>query len=298
MALTEDGRIAVGRTLALGWSDIWRNWKLGLLLMLAPQLLISGVDAIMFRPGVYGPGQHMSGLGVLGVIVLYLAMWLVISGFYILFIRLFLLGREHVFHLSARDLTVYSLRFIFYSIVVFLLMISTLMVLMLMLMIPMFAIAAVLGMASGPPDPQSPATVVVGTLIVLAITLGIIVLSVMAVIRFYPTFFGIAIGQKVRLREAWRSMTGYTFRTFLALLPPGILMYVPAFVFSAILVPRMRTDPLATYHMMGDMWWVSLVLIPFVYLVYAWSVAILSHIYRDLWPAPEGLFEEPDQPSV
>ena len=298
MALKADGRIAIRQTLALAWGDLWHNWVAGLLLLAAPQLLVAGIYKwLPLR--AYAPGTAPGSGTVLAFLLGYLMLVLLFCAVYVLFIRLFLLGRSHAFRLSVGQLAGYTLRFVWKVILVALLTIAAMFALMFALMIPMMIVTMILGVTIGnlgTANPEGAATVLVVLFLIVVIVVTI-ALYLLIAIRFYPVFFGASVGQNVRLREAWRAMSGYTWRTFIALLPSVLIMYVPMIGLYAYLLPQMRLDPYASLTMAKNLWWVTIVLLPLTYVAYGWFVAILSHIYRDLWPAPEGVFEDGEHPA-
>ena len=297
MALKADGRIAIRQTLALAWRELWHVWVVGLLLLAAPQLLVAALFKWLLPLTAYAPGHPPGGRAVLEFGIGYILILLLFCAVYVLFIRLFLLGRSHAFRLTPGQLAGYTLRFVWKGILVVLVTMVMMTIVMMALMIPLMIIGLIFGIAFGKPENATPqgAALVVGVLIVLIMFVVTTTVYVMIAIRFYPVFFGAAIGQNVCLREAWRAMSGYTWRTFVALLPPGLIMYAPVLVLYAILLPRMRSDPYAAFDMLRNAWWIGILLLPLTYVAYGWTVAILSNIYRDLWPAPEGIFEEEEE---
>ena len=298
MALKADGRIAIRETLALAWGDLWHNWVAGLLLLAAPQLLVAGLYKLL-PLRVYTAGAHPGAGTILSFLLGYVLLIALFCAVYILFIRLFLLGRAHAFRLSLGQLAGYTLRFIWKGILVVLLTMVMMFAVMFALMIPMMILSLVLGIAVGNPEGATPqgAALVMAVLFLIVIFVVTTAVYLMIAIRFYPVFFAAAIGQNMRLRDAWRAMSGYTWRTFLALLPPGLIMYAPIIIFYAVLFPRLASDPTAAVSIVRNMWWVTIAILPLAYLAYGWAVAVLSHIYRDLWPAPEGIFEESEEPT-
>jgi len=283
MALKEDGRLAIRETLKLAWQDVMSHWKQGLALLVVlyiPTILSYAAGMPKWLVSINTVPSWSQGLGFL---IVYVLMILFSCAIYVLFIRLFLVGPQYVWRISARDVVRYTLRFIWKGIQLALLVLAATMVLMIPGMIVFTLLGFVAGMLSGGAGLFSGFTFLVAIIAWLAIMLLYMAISV----RLYPTFFGATLGQIIRFRESWRTMHGYTWRTILALVPPTAVMLAPFLIIWALMMSELASSgPAAVVEFTSGLWWVGLVMVPFSYISYGWAVGILSHIYKDMWPAP------------
>jgi hypothetical protein len=204
----------------------------------------------------------------------------------VLFIRLFLVGPGYAFRISAGELARYALRLLWKSIQYNLLVILG----SLVLLVPCVIVLMILGFMAGA-GAEGPAAFTLWFAVFLPLIVGLVMtlLYLVVAVRLYPTFFGTTVGQIIRFRESWRTMDGYTWRTILALIPPAIIMFVPFFVIWVMMIRHVMHsagNPAAAIEFTSSLWWVWLVILPFSYISYGWTVGVLSQLYKDMWPAP------------
>ena len=283
MALKEDGRLAIRETLKLAWWDVMSNWKQGFALLVVlsiPSILLYATGTMKWLMSINAVPSWTQGLVFL---VFYLLMLLFSCAIYVLFIRLFLVGPQYVFRISAGDVARYALRFIWKGIQFALLTLAAMMVLAIPYVVVSMFLGFIMGALAGGAELGS------GLIFLLSLILWLAIMVVyMAIaVRVYPTFFGTTLGQVIRFRESWRTMHGYTWRTIMALVPPIIIKLASFYAIWVLMMRELASGgPAAMVEFVSGLWWVGLVMLPVSYISYGWAVGILSHIYKDMWPAP------------
>jgi len=283
MALKEDGRLAIRETLKLAWWDVMSNWKQGFALLVVlsiPSILLYATGTMKWLMSINAVPSWTQGLVFL---VFYLLMLLFSCAIYVLFIRLFLVGPQYVFRISAGDVARYALRFIWKGIQFALLTLAAMMILAIPYVVVSMFLGFIMGALAGGAELGS------GLIFLLSLILWLAIMVVyMAIaVRVYPTFFGTTLGQVIRFRESWRTMHGYTWRTIMALVPPIIIKLASFYAIWVLMMRELASGgPAAMVEFVSGLWWVGLVMLPVSYISYGWAVGILSHIYKDMWPAP------------
>jgi hypothetical protein len=219
-----------------------------------------------------------------GIIISYTWVYLWIYPLGILWRRLFLVGPNLFFNVTAGRLFQIWLRLIAFYVKLS----------WLMLFILVVPIITIFGLISFWCNNFGTGDVRIGTLTGLIMISTAVFLFFVMPLRFMPSCIGLCVEKNIPLRKSWPMMKGHAAHLFLTMVPLVIFSILLSIIILILLslIIRLITDANMDPHtspLIGDI--LLLLLSPFVMAIWIFPMAAMAIVYRELVPQPEHIVD-------